>query len=118
MISEDIEMTPLPREEDDQEIETGNEIEEIEEMSPHPRDEAALEMETENERIVDIDEELKKKIKDYFDSFQSKSFIETLQFQKENFIEFPASEENIHPLTLEKRTRKDTIIALVLFFMR
>ena len=71
-----------------------------------------------NERMMNQDQIQEKKIEDYYESFSKKSFIETLQFQKDNFIECPAEDENVHPLTGKKRTRRDKLIALTLFFMR
>ena len=57
-------------------------------------------------------------IEGYYESFSSKSLKETLQFQKKNIFDFPSWEENIHPLTLEKRAVKDTIIAIASFLLR
>ena len=113
------EMSALPREEGNQEIESTNVSKDTEEMSP-PREEDDQERETEtaNERMADNDHDQEKNIKNYYESLEGKSFFETLQFQKENFFELPASDENVHPLTLEKRTSTDMIIALALFFMR
>ena len=129
MESEEIDMSHLSREEGDQEIDTENErmimmkrvSGEIEEMSPLPREETNDERDTDetaNERMTDNDDDKEKTIEDYFKSLKDKSFLETLQFQKENFIELPASDENIHPVTLENRTITDALIALALFFMR
>ena len=96
MEPEKIEMPPLSREEGDQEMET----------------------ETANERMADNGHDQEKKIENYLESLGGKSLFEILQFQKENFFELPVSDDNVHPLTLEKRTIKDAIIAIVLFFMR
>ena len=59
-----------------------------------------------------------KTIEGYYESLSSKSFKETLKFHKENILHLPSREENIHPLTLEERTRIDTIIAVALFILR
>ena len=59
-----------------------------------------------------------KTIEGYYVSLASKSFKETLKFQKENILHLPSREENVHPLTLEERTRIDTIIAIALFILR
>ena len=113
-------MSPLPREE--VELETGNErsvtVEIIEEISPLPTEEEGQEIETATERMADNDHDEEKKIEDYLESCRRPTFLQTLQFQTKNFITFPASDENVHPLTREKRTEKEAIIALVLFFTR
>ena len=126
MVSEDVERSPLPREKVEQKLETENGrsvtvemIEDIiEEISPLPREEEGQEIETAKENMVenDYDEEKRKRV--YIESCLRPTFFETLQFQTKNFIEFPASEANVHPLTRENRTRKEAVIALVLFFMR
>ena len=93
MISEDIEMSV---EEDDQRMET----------------------ETTIERMAENDHDQEKNIMNYYESLKGKFFFEALQFQKEHFFELPAKDENVHPLTFEKRTETDTIIALALFIVR
>ena len=89
-------------------------------MSPLPGEEGNQEMETEtaNDRKADNSHDQENKIEDYYESLKDKSLLEALQFQRENFFELPVSDDNVHPLTLEKRTIKDAIIAIVLFFMR
>ena len=154
--SEEIEMSALPREEVDQEIETERSVmlekasEETEEISGSSREECDREVKDGSGRSVKVemlseseaiqmspqpregidqerepDHDQEKNIEDYYESFEDKSFFETLQWQRDNFFEFPASEENTQ--TKEKRTRKDAIIAkvakispiaLALFFMR
>ena len=59
-----------------------------------------------------------KTVEGYYESISSKSFNETLKFHKENILHLPSMEENVHPLTLEERTRIDTIIAIAMFLMR
>ena len=96
MISEDIEMSPLPGEEGDQEMET----------------------ETAHDRKADDSHDQEKKIENYYESLGEKNFLEALQFHKENFLRFPASKEDVASLTLKKSTIKDAIMARVLFFKR
>ena len=96
IISEDIEMSPLPGKEGDQEMET----------------------ETANDRIADYSHDQENKIEDYYHSLKDKTLLEALQFQRENFFENPETDANVDPLTLKKRTIKDAIKARVMFFMR
>ena len=94
MVSEDIEMSRIPREEVDQEMETAN------------------------ERMPNTDQDEEKEILIFLKKLRSKSLFEALQFHKENFLECPESDENVSTLPLVKRTIKDAFIALVLFLMR
>ena len=131
---ENREMSGLVKEESDQKVEDRNEksvkIEmvsesEVIEMSPQLTEEGDQERKTGNEGLAVYDQGELQNIEDYYESLEDKAFFETLKLQKDNFFEFPVSEEN--PQSKENRTKKDAIIAkvtkispiaLALFFMR
>ena len=111
MVSEDIEMSRIPREEVDQEMETANS------SSPAGRW-VGLRDSLSRMRMPNTDQDEEKEILIFMKKLRSKSLFEALQFHKENFLECPESDENVSTLPLVKRTIKDAFIALVLFLMR
>ena len=121
MVSEDIEMSRIPREEVDQEMETANSSSPArrwvglrDSLSPPPGSLAS----PPRMRMPNTEQDEEKEILIFLKKLRSKSLFEALQFHKENFLECPESDENVSTLPLVKRTIKDAFVALVLFLMR
>ena len=77
------------------------------EMSCLSREEGEQKIEIANKRIRGQD--TGQTIQNYIESLENKSFCETLRFHQNNFLELPEG---------QRRTRIETITAIVSFFMR